>query len=85
MGESAGAVVPLARAYYGLRRFDLAEPWLRRAAGLDLPPGIRAQICFMLSEICRGTNRPEEARKWGASALAIPELPPELRKRLDPR
>lgn len=85
MREDPGAVVPLARAYAALRRFDLAEPWLKKSLQLRLPPGIRAQLCCLLVEICTEGKRPKEAAGWAAAALAIPELPSDLRKKLEGR
>ena len=83
MGEDPGAVVPLARAYYALRRYEKAEPWLRKSVAMAIPPGIRAQLCCMLVEIYRAWNRPEDAKTWTRTALSIPELPPELRSKLE--
>lgn len=83
MAEDPGAVVPLAKAHFGERRYDLAEPWLLKSLRLSLPPAIRAQICCLLAEIYRTWNRPDEVRAWSNQALAIPELPLELRKKLE--
>jgi hypothetical protein len=85
MKEDPGAVVPLARAYAGLRRFDLAEPWLKKSLELRLPPGIRAQLCCLLVEIYTEWKRTSDAASWAAAALAIPELPADLRKKLEAR
>jgi tetratricopeptide (TPR) repeat protein len=69
MREEAGAVYPLAGAYYGMKRYDLAEPWLKRALELpELPPTARAQACAFLSAIYRDWKRPEEAELWRQKA-----------------
>jgi hypothetical protein len=85
MKEDPGAVVPLGRAYYGLRRFDRAEPLLRSALDLPLPPRIRGHLFVLLMEICDAGKRPEEAARWKASALAVPELSEDLRRQLQGR
>ena len=85
MKEDPGAVVPLARAYYELKRFDRAEPLFRRALELPLPPRIRGHLLVLLAEICEEGKRPGEAARWKAAALAVPELPDELRLRLEGR
>ncbi len=85
MKEDAGAIVPLARAYYALQRFDRAEPLLRSAVDLSLPPAIRGQLCVLLMEISDAGKRSEEAARWKAAALAVPELPDDLRRRLQGR
>lgn len=68
MKEDPGAVVPLARSYFFLKRYDLAEPWLKKSLGLPLPGRIRGQICLLLAEICSAQNRPEEATRWREQA-----------------
>jgi tetratricopeptide (TPR) repeat protein len=82
MKEDAGAVVPLARSYCALKRFDRAEPLLRLALTLELPGRIRGQLCALLAEICASGGRESEAARWKAAALAEPDLPDDLRAKL---
>lgn len=62
--DEIGAVYPLAGAYFGAKRYDLAEPWLKRALGLDPPPDVTDQLFEFLAVLCREQNRPEEAAAW---------------------
>lgn len=71
MRDEAGAVFPLAGAYFGMKRYDLAEPWLRKALELELPAEAAAQVCQFLSVICRDTNRPDEAALWQKRAQSL--------------
>lgn len=80
MRDDAGAVYPLAGAYFGLKRYDLAEPWLKRALELELPPNARAQACQFLSMLCRDTNRAEEAARWQARSAEALQGPPAPRR-----
>jgi len=64
MHDDPGAVYPLAGAYFGMKRYDLAEPWLLKALQLELPPEAAAQVCGFLAVLCRDTNRPDEAARW---------------------
>jgi len=85
MKEDPAAIVPLARAYYGLKQFDRAEPLLRSSLELPLPPRIRGHLLVLLAEICEEGKRPGEAARWKAAALAVPELPDDLRLKLQGR
>lgn len=71
MKEDPGAVYPLAGAYFGMKRYDLAEPWLKKALELDLPPEAVAQACGFLAVICRAGNRPDEAARWEMRAKSL--------------
>jgi hypothetical protein len=64
MKSDRGVVYNLAGAYFGMKRYDLAEPWLKLALELDLPGPHAAQVCGFLAVICRETNRPDEAAHW---------------------
>ena len=64
MKSDRGAVFNLGGAYFRMKRYDLAEPWLKRALELELPPRNAAQVCEFLSVLCRDTNRPAEAAEW---------------------
>jgi tetratricopeptide (TPR) repeat protein len=85
MKQDAGAVVPLARAYYALKRYDRAEPLLKSAVELPLPPRIRGHLFVLLADICGQGRRTDEAARWKAAALAVPELPDDLRRQLEGR
>lgn len=62
--DDRGTVYALAGAYFGMKRYDLAEPWLLKALELELPPEAVAQVCRFLAVICGATNRPGEAAQW---------------------
>ncbi|HLY10411.1 MAG TPA: DUF2723 domain-containing protein [Planctomycetota bacterium] len=85
MRQDAGAVVPLARAYFALKRLDRAEPLLKSAVDLPLPPRIRGHLFVLLAEICEQGRRSDEAARWKVAALAVPELPDDLRRQLQGR
>jgi hypothetical protein len=70
MDTDPGAVYPLAGAYFGMKRYDLAEPWLRKALDLELPGPHAAQVCTFLAVICDGSHRADEAAQWRARAQA---------------
>lgn len=68
MKGDRGVVYNLAGAYFGMKRYDLAEPWLQRALELELPPAHAAQVCGFLAVLCRDTNRPDDAARWAERA-----------------
>lgn len=71
MREDPGAVFPLAGAYFGMRRYDLAEPWLKKALDLRLPRDAAAQACRFLAAICTSQNRASEAAAWESRARSV--------------
>lgn len=64
MQTDRGVVYNLAGAYFGMKRYALAEPWLRKALELELPAPHAAQVCAFLAVICDGSNRADEAAHW---------------------
>jgi tetratricopeptide (TPR) repeat protein len=82
LGEEPTAVFPLAVIYVGLQQFEKAEATFKKALRLDLEPSMRAQAYYFLAALYG--NRPE-ASDWKAKALASPDLPRELRAKLEGR
>jgi hypothetical protein len=78
--DELSVVFPLAVIDVGLMRHDRAEAGFKRALALDLEPKLRAQAYYFLAALCG--NRPEGA-EWKAKALASPDLPQELRSKLE--
>ena len=76
------AVFPMAVIYVGLQKFEPAEATFKKALALGLTPDKRAEAYYFLTGLCG--NRPEAA-EWKAKALASPELPAQLRARLEGR
>jgi tetratricopeptide (TPR) repeat protein len=80
--DEVSIVFPLAVLDAGLMRLDRAEAGFKKALTLDPEPNIRAQAYYFLALLCG--NRPEAA-EWRAKALATPQLPQELRGKLEGR
>jgi hypothetical protein len=74
--------LPLAVAEVGLERYAEAEARFRRVLSLNLTPEKRAATWYFLAALCG--NRPEGA-EWKAKALASPDLPKDLRAKLEGR
>jgi tetratricopeptide (TPR) repeat protein len=68
MRSDRGVVYNLAGAYFGMKRYDLAEPWLKQALELELPPPTPRRCAASSRVVCRETNRPDEAARWAERA-----------------
>jgi hypothetical protein len=80
--DDPAIVLPLATADVGLQKYVQAEDLFRKSLALNLTPAKRAASYYFLAALCG--NRPEAA-DWRAKALASPELPSELRLKLEGR
>jgi hypothetical protein len=81
-GDDPTIILPLAVADVGLLKYVEAEALFRKSLALDLAPQKRAASYYFLAALCG--NRPEGAQ-WKAKALASPELPGDLRAKLQGR
>lgn len=82
--DDVSVVLPLGVALLRLKQPGRAEPRLRAAVALDLPPALRALATVALVDACRDSGKTREAEEWKARALALPELTDEQRRRLGP-
>jgi hypothetical protein len=80
--EDPTIILPLAVADVGLQRYPQAEALFRQSLTLKLTPAKLAASYYFLAALCG--NRPEAA-EWRAKALASPDLPSELRAKLEGR
>jgi hypothetical protein len=80
--EDPTILLPLAVADVGLEKYGEAEALFRQSLNLTLEPAKRAASYYFLAALCG--NRPEAA-EWRAKALASPDLPADLRSKLQGR
>jgi tetratricopeptide (TPR) repeat protein len=82
MAEEPTAVYPLAVVYVGLQKYEDAEATFKKALKLDLTPAKRAEAYYFLAALCQTKS---EMAEYRAKALASPDLPAQLRAKLEGR
>ena len=84
--ESDGRVIfPLAMAHAKLERADLAEPRLREALELRIPPRAWVEAAFTLGGLLRRQGREREAGELFARARQVPGIDPAFLRELEER